>query len=69
MVAGQEDSETAPDGIENGDVEPMDLDFAQSTIRDFWKRIREGQDLGRGEAREVFMTPKAEGKREIEDAT
>lgn len=68
-VAGQEDHEEATNGVENGDTEQMDLEFAQATIQDMWRKIREGQDLGRGEVKQVFMTPKTLDRREIKDAT
>ena len=68
-VAGQEDGGAAPDSAENGDAEHMDLEFVQATIRELWGKIREGHDLRKVEVREVLMAPRAENKREVEDAT
>jgi hypothetical protein len=45
------------------------LEFVQATIREFWGKIWEGHDLRKVEVREVLMAPRAENKREVEDAT
>ncbi|KAJ8108600.1 hypothetical protein OPT61_g8063 [Boeremia exigua] len=57
-VVGGDGDDEAMVGVQNGDGEEVDWEFAQAAIRDFWGRIREGRDLGRAEAREVFMAPK-----------
>lgn len=68
-VDNEDAEEKAIKGLQNGDGAETDFEFAQATIRDLWGKIREGQDLGRAEVREVLMTPKAEGRRGSEEAT
>ncbi|KAJ4983206.1 hypothetical protein SVAN01_11306 [Stagonosporopsis vannaccii] len=54
---GEEDDVEASNVVKNGLGEEFDVDFAQAMIRELWGKIREGHDLGRAEAREVFMAP------------
>ncbi|KAF1847342.1 uncharacterized protein K460DRAFT_383767 [Cucurbitaria berberidis CBS 394.84] len=50
--SGYQSVENGADG--DGD-EGLDVEYAQSVIRDCWSKITEGRDLGRSEIREVMM--------------
>lgn len=58
-LAGGGEEEGGMDGLQNGSGEDdMEFEFAQATVREVWRKIREGRELGRAEVREVFMVPK-----------
>lgn len=60
-IVGGEDDEERSNGATNGNGEEVDMQFAQAMIRELWGKIKEGRDLGRAEAREVFMPPSRGG--------
>lgn len=64
----EEQDEGTTNGVQHAAGEEADFEFAQATIRNLWGKLREGQDLGRAEVREVLMAPKVEGRRGTEDA-
>lgn len=59
------------DTTENGtamdvDEEQVDIEYAQTVVRDCWSKIKDGRDLGRSEIREVMMAPVTTGKKSQE---
>lgn len=58
VVGGEDDEEATNEsksGVQNGTGGEADVEYAQAMIRELWGKIREGRDLGKAEAREVFM--------------
>ncbi|RMZ67013.1 mediator complex subunit med20 [Pyrenophora seminiperda CCB06] len=47
----------------DGDDQEIDFEYAQTLVRECWRKIRDGRDLGRSEVREVMMTPVASAKK------
>lgn len=50
------------DSVENGtamdvDDDEVDIEYAQTVVRDCWSKIKDGRDLGRSEVKEVMMAP------------
>ncbi|EDU42444.1 conserved hypothetical protein [Pyrenophora tritici-repentis Pt-1C-BFP] len=73
-TVGAEDTDDGPDsghasvGNEttmqvDGDDDEIDFEYAQTVIREFWSKIKDGRDLGRSEVREVMMAPVAPRKK------
>ncbi|KAJ4363653.1 hypothetical protein N0V83_009949 [Neocucurbitaria cava] len=68
---GQNGTAANGNGDDEGYAEGPDFDYAQAVIRECWKKIKEGVDLGRSEVREVMMAAREEvhgGLREQEAA-
>ena len=40
--------------LDDGDEE-VDFEYAQEIIRDCWRQIKDGQDIGKSEIKEVMM--------------
>jgi hypothetical protein len=61
------------DTTENGtamdvDEEEVDVEYAQTVVRDCWSKIKDGRDLGRSEVKEVLMAPATAKKGQEQEA-
>ncbi|KAF3033869.1 hypothetical protein E8E12_000554 [Didymella heteroderae] len=68
-IGGEADEGVQSEGVDENGVEPIDLDFAQATIRELWGKVRAGRDLGRAEVKEVFMAPSGVGASDARPGT